>query len=361
LLRLALVASACGLTAAALPRAGWAHAQPYSFLDLHLEADHLRGSLTAHVFDLAHEVGLASPDSLFESAVAERYADTLIAVLGTRLRLTADHTRVVPRWARPTPVPERTGLRFDFQASWRRLPATLEIEGPLFPYDPQHQTYLNVYEHGRLRHQDLLDASRSVSTHYTGTRQGVMAVVRSFVAAGIHHIFIGPDHILFVVGLLLLGGGMARLLKIVTAFTLAHSLTLALATLEIVNPPARLIEPAIALSIVCVGLDNLRAHAGRADRRAWIAFGFGFVHGFGFASVLREFGLPREALGWSLFAFNVGVEVGQACIVGAIAPLLAWVSRASQPSGKRIAFAGSCAVALAGTYWFIERALAFSR
>jgi len=174
------------------------------------------------------------------------------------------------------------------------------------------------------------------------------------VPAGIHHILIGPDHILFLIGLLLLGGGWKALLKIVTAFTIGHSITLSLAALGVVSPPARLIEPAIALSIVFVGADNLVRGRGR-DVRAWIALVFGLVHGFGFANVLREFGLPREALGWSLFSFNVGVEIGQLAIVLLVATLLEAVRRRSSLVGARVATAGSIVVIAAGSYWFVQR------
>ena len=146
----------------------------------------------------------------------------------------------------------------------------------------------------------------------------MLAVIARFLAAGFHHILIGPDHLLFLVGLLLLGGTFRRLLVVVTAFTLAHSLTLSLAALNIVTPPARIIEPAIALSIVYVGIDNLLVREGR-DVRAWIAFAFGFIHGFGFANVLREMELPARALGWSLLSFNVGVEIGQIVVVVVVA------------------------------------------
>ena len=157
--------------------------------------------------------------------------------------------------------------------------------------------------------------------YFAGTRQGVWAVVAKFVPAGIHHILIGPDHLLFLVGLLLLGGTMRQLALVVTSFTVAHSITLSLAALNIVTPPARIIEPAIALSIVYVGADNLLVRGGR-DVRAWIAFAFGFIHGFGFANVLREMDLPARALGWSLFSFNVGVEIGQLLVVIAVASAL---------------------------------------
>jgi hypothetical protein len=91
------------------------------------------------------------------------------------------------------------------------------------------------------------------------------------------------------------------------------------------------------------------------DLRAWVALVFGLVHGFGFANVLREFGLPDEALGWSLFSFNFGVEIGQLAIVLVVASLLALIRRRSEPLGYRVAYAGSCIVIAAGAYWFVER------
>jgi hypothetical protein len=126
------------------------------------------------------------------------------------------------------------------------------------------------------------------------------------------------------VGLLLLGGTMRQLLFVVTGFTVAHSITLSLAALNIVTPPARLIEPAIALSIVYVGADNILAKGGR-DVRVWIAFTFGFIHGFGFANVLREMDLPARVR--LVVTFNVGVEIGQLLVVVLVASAL----RASFP------------------------------
>ena len=167
---------------------------------------------------------------------------------------------------------------------------------------------------------------------------------------------IGPDHILFLVGLLLLGGTWRRLVLIVTSFTVGHTITLSLAALDIVTPPAWLIEPAIALSIVVVGADNLlqRKEKGR-DLRAWVALVFGLVHGFGFANVLREFGLPQEALGWSLFSFNVGVELGQLAIVLVVASALALVRRRWPAADRWIVIGGSAVVIAAGTWWFAQR------
>src|SRR4029077_7010867 len=142
-----------------------------------------------------------------------------------------------------------------------------------------------------------------------------------------------------------------QLAAVVTAFTIAHSITLSLAALNIVTPPVRIIEPAIALSIVYVGADNLLVRNGR-DVRAWIAFAFGLIHGFGFANVLREMGLPARALGWSLFSFNLGVEIGQLLVVVIVASALMALRARSETTGRRLAFAGSLAVILMGAFWF---------
>jgi hydrogenase/urease accessory protein HupE len=223
----------------------------------------------------------------------------------------------------------------------------------MFPYDPQHQTFLNIYEGDALT-QAILDGGRANFEYFAGTRQGALAVVQKFLPAGIHHILIGPDHLLFLVGLLLLGGSIRQLAVIVTAFTVAHSITLSLAALNLVTPPARIIEPAIALSIVYVGADNLLIKGGR-DVRAWIAFAFGFIHGFGFANVLREMELPARALGWSLFSFNVGVEIGQLLVVSVVATALAALRSRSEVAGRQLAVAGSLVVMAAGAFWFIQR------
>jgi hydrogenase/urease accessory protein HupE len=211
-----------------------------------------------------------------------------------------------------------------------------------------------VYERGALQTQAILERDHAEFEYFAGTRHGALAVARRFVPAGLRHILIGPDHLLFLVGLLLLGGSIRQLAFVVTAFTLAHSLTLSLAALAVFNPPARIVEPAIALSIVYVGADNLLVRGAR-DVRAWIAFGFGLVHGFGFASVLRQMELPRAALGWSLFSFNLGVEIGQLLVVLAVASALAALRARSELLGRRLAVAGSIMVIAAGSFWFVER------
>jgi hydrogenase/urease accessory protein HupE len=328
------------------------HPAPFSYLDLQIGTDAIDGSLVIHVIDAAHELGITPAEQLLDPAVAAANRDRIVAFITQRLVLRAD-APLAFEWGAVETVPDRQGIRLTFRIRTPR-PGTLGMHAVLFPYDSLHQTFVNVYEDGQLRQQFVLSDNNPDRTYYTGTTRGALAVVKTFVPAGIHHILIGPDHILFLIGLLLLGGGWKALVKIVTAFTIGHSITLSLAALDMVTPPPTVIEPAIALSIVFVGADNLVRGGGR-DVRALIALTFGLVHGFGFANVLREFGLPREALGWSLFSFNVGVEIGQLFIVLVVATALALVRRRSEIAGMRLASAGSLVVVAAGTYWFVQR------
>ena len=178
--------------------------------------------------------------------------------------------------------------------------------------------------------------------------------VGSFVRLGIEHVLSGYDHLLFLLGLLLRGGGWLALAKIVTAFTLAHSVTLALAVLDVVTLPDRLVEAVIALSIACVAAENL-VWRPVVSRRWLVSFGFGLVHGFGFSAALRELGLPTRGLLLSLFGFNVGVEAGQALVVGLALPALALVRDTRWE--PRMVWSSSVAILLVGIVLFVERAL----
>jgi hydrogenase/urease accessory protein HupE len=333
-----------------------AHPVPFSYLDLRVPASaagELEGSLVVHIFDAAHDLGVEPPERLLETSVLSARADALSALLAGRLVIAVDGGVVTPQWSGVEALAERQSLRLRFRHPLKRVPGSVSVSAVLFPYDPNHQTFLNVYEGDRLS-QAILDRGKSQFEYFAGSRQGAISVVKKFLPAGIHHILIGPDHLLFLVGLLLLGGTLRQLAFVVTAFTVAHSFTLSLAALNLVSPPVRVIEPAIALSIVYVGADNLLVRNGR-DVRAWIAFVFGFIHGFGFANVLREMDLPSRALGWSLFSFNVGVEIGQLLVVVAVASTLSALRSRSERFGRQLAFAGSIVVIVAGAFWFIQR------
>ena len=336
----------------------WAHDQSFSYANLDWARDRIAVQLSAHRDDAAAALELAEPESLMRAPYLARHAGPLARVLLAGLRIQGDGKDLALRLEGATAEPERRTVELKLGVALVRPVAHLRVAAKLLPWNPQHETFLNVYAGGRLVRQAVLTAADPAADLYGEGGAGVLAVVWTFVAAGIHHIFIGPDHILFMVGLLLLGGGLARLIKVVTTFTVAHSITLALAVLGLLSVPGRIVEPLIALSIVYVGFENLRTQPGRRDWRTRIAFGFGLVHGLGFASVLRELGLPREALGWSLLAFNLGVEIGQACIVLAVAPLLAGLRAGPPRVARRAIAAGAWGIIFAGGYWLVQRVAA---
>jgi hydrogenase/urease accessory protein HupE len=182
------------------------------------------------------------------------------------------------------------------------------------------------------------------------------AVFFAFLRLGVEHIWTGYDHLLFLFGLLVVCRSFRSIAGIITCFTLAHSLTLALATLGIVNLPSRLVEPAIAASIVFVGVENL-LRRGREPVGRWaLTFMFGLIHGFGFASVLRELGVGRHGTGIALplFTFNLGVELGQISIAALVLPIV-WQLRKNDGFVRRAVPALSALVAALGLYWFLLR------
>ncbi|MEY4530353.1 MAG: hypothetical protein RLZZ156_1074 [Deinococcota bacterium] len=177
-----------------------------------------------------------------------------------------------------------------------------------------------------------------------------------FVKLGIEHILTGYDHLLFVLSLLMLGGGLAYLLKVITAFTLAHSISLSLAALNIVHLPAKLVESGIALTIAFVAAENLwRKDVTALTRSRWIfTFVFGLIHGLGFAGVLKEIGLPQNNVAVSLLGFNAGVEIGQLAVV--IPAFLVLQALKRIPWELRLRQTVSVFAVAAGLFWFVERA-----
>lgn len=179
-----------------------------------------------------------------------------------------------------------------------------------------------------------------------------------FIRLGVEHIWTGYDHLLFLFALLVVCRSFRSIVTIVSCFTLAHSITLALATLDVVNLPSRFVEPAIAASIVYVGLENLWRRGAEPRGRWALTFAFGLVHGFGFASVLRDLGVGNSSDGIAvpLLTFNFGVELGQIVVASAVLPLV-WQLRKHEKFVTRGVPALSAVVALAGLYWFLQRTI----
>jgi hydrogenase/urease accessory protein HupE len=228
---------------------------------------------------------------------------------------------------------------------------TIAVDSPVFPDHPEDTTVVLIYRGEALAGRMIL-----TPTHPSAVSgEGLFAILRRFAVMGVLHILSGPDHILFLLGLILAGGTLRQLVGLVTAFTLAHSITLSLTALGIATLSPRIVEPAIAFSIVVVGLENLWQRDAHYRVRVGLAFGFGFFHGFGFAGALTEAGLPQQAIGWSLAAFNLGVEAGQGCILLAVLPILHWIARLSPVARRLTTRYLSVAIAIAGAIWFVER------
>ncbi|HBO50403.1 MAG TPA: hypothetical protein DD471_00330, partial [Planctomycetes bacterium] len=177
----------------------------------------------------------------------------------------------------------------------------------------------------------------------------------TFLILGIEHILTGYDHLLFLFGLLIIGIGFRDAALIITSFTIAHSITLALATYDLIRLPSNIVEPLIALSIVYVGIENILK---KEVRYRWaLTFAFGLVHGLGFASVLRDLGIgDRAGDGWMVLLFNLGVELGQLGIACVALPII-WKFLQPRDNFRDISRGLSVLVALLGLYWLIDRTL----
>jgi hydrogenase/urease accessory protein HupE len=191
---------------------------------------------------------------------------------------------------------------------------------------------------------------------------GTGEVARTYLTLGFEHILGGLDHLLFVLSLLLVVRGRRDIFATITAFTVAHSLTLAAASLDVVRVPPAPVEAVIALSIVFVAHEAARRERGRPGSKApaWtMAFAFGLLHGLGFAGALAEVGLPSSSVPLSLLTFNVGVELGQLAFVAVVLVGAAWVVRWERNIGGQMLRLAPIAIGGIATFWVIERTVAF--
>ncbi len=315
------------------------------------------GLVTARVTFLRSELLLLAPQSAAgpaaENAALQRLASTLDVreadercdLQGAALQRSEDDgARIDLRWRCPS-----SGSR------WRvALPFLSELS--------DGHTHLAAVTAGGQTVERV--ARGSAPGFEVEARPSVLDALERFFRLGVEHIFTGYDHLAFLLGLLLLGGSVRQLAGIVSSFTLAHSVTLALAALGLVSLPASIVEPAIAASVVAVAAENLwalrpggdsPARIAEAIARRWrLTFCFGLVHGFGFAGALRELELPRTALAAGLVSFNLGVEVGQLALVLTVVPLLRALGRRSG-ARRTGAPALSWSIAGLGLVWFGQR------
>jgi hypothetical protein len=349
----------------------WAHKPSDSYLSLSVQNDHVDGQWDIALRDLDNAIGLdgngdgqitwgevrGKHDEISVYALSHLTLSTDIGTCSAEVRdqLIDDHTDGAYSVLR---------FRVDCGQTIQRLHADYQL---LFDIDAQHKGLLRLTHGGQT--STAIFTQDQPTQEFALADRSVWSQSRQFIHEGIWHIWLGFDHVLFLLALLLpavlvrtegrwqaadaFQGVCWNVVSIVTAFTLAHSLTLSLAALDIVRLPSRLVESTIAASVVLAGLGNL--YPMMTSRRWMVAFGFGLIHGFGFAGVLTDLGLPQDSLLLSLFSFNIGVEIGQLAIVVSFLPL-AYLLRRSWSYPRLVLIGGSLAVIAIALIWFTERA-----
>ncbi len=358
----------------ALAGSAQAHKPSDSYLALTVQQGQLSGRWDIALRDLDFAIGLdADGDGKITwSEVRSRHAD-IAAYASARLAVQADGQPCSLSIGEQL-VDEHTDGAYTVMplvlACKSKAPRTLTLNYGLFAdLDPQHRGLLNLTIDGATRTAILGPQAPTQSFELAGAASGWQQLL-DYGREGVWHIWIGFDHILFLLSLLLpaVGAWLGRrwtpvdrfgtaffdVLRIVTAFTVAHSITLSLAVLGWVSLPSRLVESCIAASVVLAALNNVWAVF--QGRRWMVAFAFGLIHGFGFASVLVDLGLPTGALALALVGFNLGVEVGQLAIVAAFLPT-AYLLRRSRFYRRAVLTVGSLLIAAVAAVWLAERAL----
>ena len=316
------------------------------------------GYATVSVAGQTVRYALSLPDGLIAGDAARDLRD-LAAAVTRHIAVEADGAACsgVPAEMRP-PSAGRASIEvvvlYACAAPIRNLSIRDDMDAVL---GTDHHTIADIQWPGGARQVVFEKEHRVVSIAVTGDAAPDRRTPSTFVSylrLGVEHILLGFDHVLFVVALILRGGRLLSLIAIVTAFTVAHSITLALSVLGLVTLPAQIVEPVIALSIAYVAFENLTMKSVMSRRWA-VSFLFGLVHGFGFAGALAEVGLPASGLAAALIGFNLGVEVGQALIVGALLPVIMWLQRFSWE--PRLTKVSSAAIMAVGLALLTERAL----
>ncbi len=351
-------------------QAAWAHKPSDSYLSIAIANGGLNGRWDIALRDLEFAIGLDADGNgeITWGELRARHADIASYAL-TRLAIRADDAACTLQPGAQQ-VDEHSDGAYTVLAlaiSCPRVPEKLTLHYTLFAdIDPQHRGLLNLSVDGATRTAVLGPQAATQTFELAQVSRWRQFV--DFAREGVWHIWIGFDHILFLLSLLLpavlvwraprwqpadaLRDSFWEVFRIVTAFTVAHSITLSLATLGMVALPSRLVESAIAASVVLAALNNVRPLI--LGRRWAVAFGFGLIHGFGFASVLADLGLPRDALALALVGFNLGVEGGQLAIVAVFLPI-AFALRRTAFYRRGVMLGGSLLIALLAGIWLVER------
>lgn len=341
-----------------------AHDPGLSAAELKLENDRLRAQISFHYTDIGPTVTLDTNfDRQVSAAEFTAARERLISVAREALIVEYDGRRIAPDSVLVR-IDETGSVHFalDFPGTPNfKMSVRAALLDKLTPGNRQYFALRDARE--KLLAERLLDAANAtaeIGAAELASTHTAFYTFRQFLKLGIEHILTGFDHLAFLLALLIASLSLRAVVKIVTSFTVAHSITLALAALGIVELSPRLVEPLIALSIVYVGIENIiyRDRPDHLQQRWLLTFAFGLIHGFGFASVLRELEIGSSGGGIAvpLVSFNLGVEIGQLAIALLVWPIV-WRLRDHPLFKSRYVPACSLAVALAGAFWLVQRTL----
>ncbi len=329
-----------------------AHSIGESFATVRVEGDRVDVDLRIRTTDVAVALGLdrdqdgvLGPAEVDRERIAAWIADGVVLTEAARPRAgVIGGLRVVKACL---PGAERPQGVLEASLSWEGVRGALSLEiAPFRAADPEHACLARVVRDGEESGFVFRAGARCVLSRDEGMLR--------FLTLGIEHILTGLDHVLFLVSLLVAMPNRRSLVCTITAFTVGHTVTLALATLRLLVLPSWVVEPLIALSVVYVCLENLLSEPGA--HRAGLALVFGLVHGMGFSTVLTDLSLSGGALAAALASFNAGVELGQLLVVACVCPLLAWGHARRPVFVRRWALqAGSVAILGVAAKWFLER------
>lgn len=256
-------------------------------------------------------------------------------------------------------VPDLSNVQVDLVFASDELIDTISIDYNLWfeTSNGKHKNVAVIESNGGETVSEFIftDSNRELALD-AGLEVPFWTAVGQFFILGVEHIWFGYDHVLFVVALILLGGKFWNIVKIITSFTVAHSVTLILASLEIVSLPGALVESIIALSILYIALEN--QFVKHIKYRWIITFAFGLIHGFGFAGALSEIQIPKNHFISSLLTFNLGVEIGQIVIVAVLLPIIWFLQRFEW--NRWVVRTVSLGIAVFGLNWFIDRAFGYT-
>jgi hypothetical protein len=354
---LACAAAVVLLAAVAPERAAAAHAVGVSSGEYRLDGKIVYGDLGMAARELARllpEIDRDHDGSIDADEMAAGHDAVARALLGG-LTVTSDGSPCAGALDRAWTSEGDGGAIFQVRYTCPSVPGRLTLAMPLLDtLAPGHRHMARLFRAGKAQVK-VLDRAHAIWDLDGAGGSSAFAMAWSMLKLGVEHILTGADHLVFLFGLILVGGRLRSLIGVVSAFTLAHSITLALAALNIFAPSPRLVEPAIALSIAYVGIENLFVQD--ASKRWRITFPFGLIHGFGFAGALREIALPRAQVPAALVSFNLGVEIGQLAVLSVALPLVLTIRRAPW-FGDRGVRALSLAIAIGGGALFVARIVA---